>query len=144
MARTLLLAAAVVWLVAGAAGIVVGLLGATGIQRLLPPVAVDAAAIGGAALAMGAAVLVVGIAHAAVVLALRAGHRSARSLALLLSATMGTLLVGLAVAAATTAATLPDRAPSFLLAGLAALGGAVAYWLAAARLLGEVRAGRHP
>jgi hypothetical protein len=142
MARTLLLAATIVWLVAGAAGIVIGLLGATGIQRLLPPVTVDPAAIGGAAVAVAVAVLVVGVAHAAVVVALRAGHPYARSVALLLSVTMATLLLGLAVAAATSAATVPDRASSFLLAAVGALAGAAAYGLAAAHLAAEVRAGR--
>jgi hypothetical protein len=142
MARALLLAATIVWLVAGAAGIVIGLLGAADIERLLPPVLIDAAAIGGAALAVGVAVLAVGIAHAVVVIALRSGHPFARSAALLLSATMATLLLGLAVASATSAATVPDRAPEFLAAAAGALVGAAGYGFAAASLLAEVRARR--
>ena len=142
MARTLLLAATFVWLVAGAAGIVIGLVGATGIQRLIPDVTIDPAAIGGAAVAVAIGVLAVGLVHGVVVVALRSGQPIAPSAALLLSATMAAVMLGLAVAAATTAVTAPERGPSFLLAAVAALAGAAAYGLAAAQLVGEVRASR--
>src|SRR5262245_7594140 len=143
MARTLLAAATTVCLIAGAVGIVVGLVGAGGIQRLAPEVTVDSAAIGGAAVAVGVAVIAVGVVHGVVVLALGAGHPVAPSAALLLSLTMATLLLGLAVAAATTAVTAPTGGPSFLLAAVGALAGAVAYGVASAHLIAEVREGRH-
>ena len=142
MARSLLLAATMVWLMAGAAGIGIGLLGTTGLQTLLPPLAIDLAALGGAVVAVAVGVLAVGIAHAAVVVGMRAGRSLARSAALLMAATLSALLLALAAAAATSAATVPDRAPSFLLAGLAALVGAGAYGLVTGLLVAEVRASR--
>jgi hypothetical protein len=142
VARSLLLAATIVWLMAGAAGIGIGLLGTTGLQMLLPPLAIDLAALGGAVVAVAVGVLAVGIAHAAVVVGMRVGRPLARSAALLLAATLSALLLALAAAAATSAATVPDRAPSFLLAGLAALVGAGAYGLVTGLLVAEVRASR--
>jgi hypothetical protein len=144
MARTLLLAAAIVWLVAGVIGIGIGLLGAAGLQRLLPPLAIDAAALGGAVVAVGFGVLAVGLVHLAVLGALRAGQPRAWSAALLLAITMTTLMLALAAAAATSAATVPDRAPAFLAATAAGLLAALAYGLAARLLVVEVRARRAP
>lgn len=142
MARTVLLAATIVWLVAGAAGIGIGVLGSTGLQRLLPPLTVDLAALGGAVVAVAVGVLAVGIAHAVVVLGMRAGHATARSAALLLAATLSALLLALAVASATSAVTFPDRAPSLLAACASALVGAAAYGLVTVLLVAEVRASR--
>ena len=142
MARTVLLAATIVWLVAGVVGIGIGLLGSTGLQRLLPPLAIDVAALGGAVVAVAVGVLVVGVAHAVVVLGMRAGHPAARSAALLLSATLSALLLALAAASATSAVTLPERAPSFLVACAAAAVGAAAYGLVTVLLVAEVRASR--
>jgi hypothetical protein len=142
MARTVLLAATVAWLVAGAIGIAIGLLGASGLQRILPPLAIDLAALGGAVVAVATGVLVVGIAHAIVVVGMRDGRRAARSAALLLAATMSVLLLALAAASATSAITVPERAPALLAACLAALVGAAAYGFVAVLLIAEVRAGR--
>ena len=144
MARTLLLAAAIVWLVGGAIGIGIGLLGAAGLQRMLPPLAIDLAALGGAVVAVGFGVLAIGIVHAAVVVALRTGQPFAGSAALLLAITMTTLMLVLAAAAATSAVTVPDRAPSFLVATAAALVAASAYGLVARLLVVEVRTRRAP
>jgi hypothetical protein len=142
MARTVLLAATIVWLVTGIVGIGIGLLGSSGLQRLLPPLAIDLAALGGAVLAVAVGVLAVGVAHAVVVVGMRAGHAPARSAALLLSATLSALLLALAAASATSAVTVPDRAPSFLAACAAALVGAAAYGLVTVLLVAEVRASR--
>jgi hypothetical protein len=142
MARTLLLAATIAWLVAGVVGIGLGLLGAAGLQRILPPLAIDGAALGGAVVAVGFGVLAVGAAHAVVVIGLRAGHPAARSAALLLAATLCVLLLGLAAAAATSAATVQDRAPALLAGCAVALVGAAAYGLVTALFVKEVRASR--
>jgi hypothetical protein len=144
MARTLLLAAAIVWLAGGAIGIAIGLLGAPGLQRLLPPLVIDVAALGGAVVAVGFGVLAIGIVHAAVVLALRARQSFARSSALLLALTMTTLMLVLAAAAATSAVTVPVRAPTFLIATVAALFAASAYGLVAGLIVVEVRTSRAP
>lgn len=142
MARTVLLAAAIVWLMAGAVGIGIGLLGSTGLQRLLPPLTVDLAALGGAVVAVAVGVLGVGVAHAIIILGMRAGHPAARSAALLLAATLSVLLLALAAASVTSAVTVPDRAPSFVAACAAALVGVAAYGLVTVLLVAEVRASR--
>ena len=142
MARTLLLAATIVWLVAGFIGIGIGLTSAAGLQRMLPPLAIDLAALGGAVVAVGFGILVIGLVHGGVVVALRAGYPLAPSAALLLAITMTTLMLALAAAAATSAATVPDRAPSLLVATAAALVAASVYGLVASLLVIEVRARR--
>ena len=142
MARALLLGAGIVWLIAGAVGIGIGLMGAADLQRILPNLAIDLAALGGAVVAVGSAILAVGVLHAAVVVGLRVGNRLARTAALLLAATLFALLVTLAAAAVTTAVTVPEQAPSFLVAGLFALVGAAVYGFVTARLVAEVRASR--
>ena len=92
--------------------------------------------------AVGIAVLAIGVAHAVVLLGLRAGHPSARSAALLLAATLCALLLALAAASATSAVTVPDRAPSLVAGCAAALIGAAAYGVVTLQLTAEVRAGR--
>jgi hypothetical protein len=142
VARALLLGAAIVWLIAGAVGIGIGLMGAADLQRILPNLAIDLAALGGAVVAVGSAILAVGVLHAAVIVGLRLGNRLARTVGLLLSATLFALLVTLAAAAVTTAVTVPEGAPPFLAAGLVALVGAAVYGFVTARLVAEVRASR--
>jgi hypothetical protein len=142
MARSVLLAATIVWVIAGAVGIGIGLLGSTSLQRLLPPLAIDLAALGGAVVAVGFAVLAVGLVHALVLIGLRARHPAGRSAALLLSATLSALLLALAAASATSAVTVPDRAPVFVTACAAALVGVVAYGLVTVLLVAEVRDSR--
>jgi hypothetical protein len=142
VARTLLLAATIVWLVAGVIGIGIGLTSAAGLQRMLPPLAIDLAALGGAVVAVGIGVLAIGIVHAGVVVALRAGSPFAPSAALLLAITMTTLMLVLAAAAVTSAVTVPERAPQLLVATAAALAAASAYGLVASQLAVEVRARR--
>ena len=142
MARALLLAATIVWLVAGVTGIVIGLTSASGIARMLPPLVIDVAALGGAVVAVGFGILAVGLVHAGVLVSLRAGHPLAPSAALLLAITMTTLMLALAAAAATSAVRVPDRALAWLVATALALGAASTYGLVAGLLVVEVRARR--
>ena len=142
MARTLLLAATIVWLVAGVVGIVIGLTSAAGLQRMLPPLVIDVAALGGAVVAVGFGILAVGLVHAVVLAALRAGHPLAPSAALLLAITMTALMLALAAAAATSAVTVPDRTLAWLVATAAALAAASAYGFVAGLFVPEVRARR--
>jgi len=144
VARTLLLAATVAWLVAGVIGIGIGLLGASGLQRMLPPLAIDLAALGGAVVAVSAGVLAVGVAHAIVVAGMAGGRRRARTAALLLAATLAALLVALAASSITSAVSVPDRAAPLLVAAAAALIGAAGYGLVTVLLVAEVRAGHAP
>ena len=139
MARSLLLAATAAWLAAGVTGVVVGTVGATTLQRLLPPLAIDLDALRGAVTAVSVGVLGIGVVHAAVVIVLRRGGRRAESAALLLSAFLSVLLLALAAAAATSAATTPASALVFLAAGLAAFVGAIGYGLIVSLLVRELR-----
>ena len=141
MARTFLAAATVVWLLAGLAGLALGLLGAETLQRLLPPLAIDLPALGGAVVAVSAAIVVVAALHAAVVAGLRSRRRLAWVAGVLLAATLGALLAVLATAAATGAVTVPDRAPVLLAAALAAAAGAAGYGVVTALLVREIRSG---
>jgi hypothetical protein len=144
MARSVLLAGMIVWLIAGMVGLGIGLMGAARLQQLLPELTIDLAALGGAVIALACGLIVVGLLHGLVVAGMRAGVASARSAALLLASTLALGLIALAAASATSAVTVPDRAPSFLVASAAALVAAAAYALVTALLVAEVRAGRGP
>ena len=141
MARSLLLAATAAWIAAGVIGVVVGTVGATTLQRLLPPLAIDLDALRGAVTAVSLGVLGIGVAHAAVVVGLRRGGRRPVSAALLMSAFLSVLLVALAAAAATSAATASASAPVFAATGVAALAGAMGYALIGSLLVRELRSG---
>lgn len=141
MAHSLLLAAAAAWIAAGAAGVGVGTVGATTLQRILPPLAIDLDALRGAVTAVSLGVLTIGAAHAAVVVGLRGGGRRARSAALLLSGFLLALLLALAAASATTAVTTPASALLFGAAALGAAVGAIGYGVIVALLVREVRSG---
>lgn len=139
MARSLLLAATAAWLAAGVMGVVVGTVGATTLQGLLPPLAIDLDALRGAVTAVSLGVLGIGVVHASVVVGLRHGGRRAVSAALLLSGFLSVLLLALAAAAATSAATTPASAVAFLAAGLAAFAGATGYGLIGSLFVRELR-----
>ena len=142
MARTLLAVATVAWSLAGLGGLVLGLVGAETLQRALPPLAIDTAALGGAIVAVSTGVLVLAAVHGAVLLGLRAEHRLARTSAILLAATMCALLAALLAAALTGAASVPERALPLLVAALAAGAGAAAYGVAAGLFVDELRSNR--
>jgi hypothetical protein len=142
VARALLLGAAILWLVAGAVGIGIGLLGADDLQRVLPTLAIDLPALGGAVVAVGSAILAIGVVHAILAVGLWAGRELARTAALLLAAALFALLMTFTAAAVTTAVTVPARAPAFLGAGLVGLAGAALYGVVTALLVAEVRARR--
>lgn len=141
MARSLLLAAAAAWIAAGAVGVGVGTVGATTLQRMLPPLAIDLDALRGAVIAVSLGVIIVGAAHTALVVGLRRGGRRAQSAALLLSGFLAAMLLALAAAAATTAATTPATALPFAGSALVALAGAIGYGVISGLLVREVRTG---
>lgn len=137
----MLLVGATAWLVAGMAAAGVGVFGAAWLHAQLPPIYIDAAALGGGLTAVGVLLATIGVAQAAVLVALGSGRRPAQSVAILLTATLAaTLLVG-AVAAATGAATVPALAAPLLAVAVVAALAAAAYALAAAHLMGGLGAG---
>jgi hypothetical protein len=139
MARTILGAGAAAWLLAGAAGLGLAALGAQWLLAVLPPLAIGADALARAVGAFSFGLLVVGVAHVAVLTGLRARAGWSYSGAVLLAAVLAAGLVSLAAAAVTAAVAQPDAAAPLIACGCAAVGGAGAYGLAGARLVGEMR-----
>ena len=100
LAWAILLVGGAVLVLAGVASIAVGILNPALISSQLPPeAAVDAPAVGGAAVALGAATAFLGLTHGVMALALWRGVRVAATGAVVLASTMAVLALGFAVAA---------------------------------------------
>ena len=100
LAWAILVAAGIVLVLGGAASIAVGLFNPGLISSQLPPdAAVDAPAVGGAAVALGVATALLGVVHWLTALALRQGLGVAPTAAVVLVSTMAVLALGFAVAA---------------------------------------------
>jgi hypothetical protein len=126
----ILVAAGVVLVLAGAAAVAIGLFNPGLISSQLPPdAAVDAPAVGGAAVALGIATALLGTAHVGTAIALRMGVALAATGAVVLAATMAILSLAFAVAAVVSIAS--GAAPAILMGpasvglGLAVIGYAV-------------------
>lgn len=136
----ILAAAGIVLLGSGAAAIAVGILNPDLISAQLPPEAeVDAAAVGGAAVALGVATVVVGLMHVGIALALRAGMGVAATGAVVLAATMAVLAFGFAVAALVSIASNSAPAVYMLPAATGLSLGIVGYAVVVARVIGSRR-----
>lgn len=133
--------AAAVWSAAGIGGIVLGLTSGPWLLAQLPALVIDAAALGGATTAIGVGLLLLGLTHLGVLVAMRAELPRALSGALLLSASMAVVLLALAAAAATSAIRTPASAAILLAAALAVALGAAGYGRVAGGLIGQIRAG---
>ena len=139
MARTILLIGSIGWFAIAIGGLGVALAGRNALLAALPPLAIDADALGGALTVI--AVLAIGItaAHAGVVVGLERGHRWARSVGVLLASVMAVAFLALA---ATAAASALRESPLALMLGGACIAAAVAavgYALTAARLVADLR-----
>lgn len=141
MARTILLIGAAGWLVVAIAGLAVALAGRNALLAALPPLAIDADALGGALTVIAAAALGVGAAHAGVVVGLGRGHRWARSAGVLLASVLAVAFLALAATAAASA--LRESPLALVLGGacVATASAAVGYALTAASLVAELRSG---
>jgi hypothetical protein len=96
----ILVAAGIVILLGGLAAVAMGLVNPALLREQLPPEAeVDAAAVGGAAVALGVATALVGLLHLVTAAALRRGVGIAATAAVVLAATMAVISLGFAVAA---------------------------------------------
>ncbi len=127
---------------AGVASAAVGWLNPHLISDQLPPEAlVDAPAVGGAAVALGVAVILLGLVHLLVAAALRRDVAMAPTAAVVLAATMAALSLGFAVAALVSIAS--GAAPTLLMlpASIGLAAAVVAYAAAAA---GVIRSRRGP
>lgn len=137
LAWAILLVAGTALVLAGTASIAVGLLNPELISSQLPPdAAVDAPAVGGAAVALGVATAMLGVVHWATALALRQGLGVAATGAVVLASTMAILALGFAVAAVVSIAS--GSAPAiYMVPATIGLGvGVVGYAIVTAVVLG--------
>lgn len=139
MARRTLLVGAVAWLALAGAGLVAAIAGRTALLEALPPLAIDADALGGVLAVMSAGAIAVGLAHAAVLAGLARDRRWARSAGVLLASVMAVTFLALAATAAASAL----RETTALILSAAAVSAALvalAYGWTAVRLVAELRA----
>ena len=124
-AWAILVLAGIVLIAGGAAAVAVGLFNPGLISSQLPPDAeVDAPAVGGAAVALGVATILLGIIHIGTAVALGMGLRIAATAAVVLASTMAVLALGFAVAAVVSIAS-GAAAPIYMVPAAAGLGAAV-------------------
>ena len=141
MARTVLVIGAVAFLLAGAGTFALAAVGVQQLLSMLPPLAIDADAVGGALTALALTLVATGTGHLFVVAGLRYGRRWARSAGALLSSVLAVVFVGLAAAAISSAVRSPAYALALLAAAAAATCAAIGYTLAAVRLARELGSG---
>lgn len=139
-AIAILLAAGAILCLAGAAAAGVGLLNPTLISDRLPAEAlIDAAAVGGAAVALGVATGGLGLIHLATALALRQGVGLAATGGVVLSASMAVLSFAFAIAALVSLASGAAPALLMLPAAVGLGGAAIGYGLAASTIMSTGR-----
>lgn len=133
--RILLVAGGAGCLLAGFAAVAAGMAVPARLLDLLPPVAIDAQAVGGAAVALGVLLAALGAAQVGIGVALRAGRSWRLAAGIVFTALTAALAAAIGVALLTQAA----AGGSLLLvpAGLALVGVAAAYLAAAWRLAGS-------
>jgi hypothetical protein len=141
VARRTLLIGAVAWLVLALTGLATAVLGSAALMDALPPLAIDADALGGALAVIAAGSLAIAVAHAGVVAGLAADRRWARSVGVLLSSVLAVAFLALAATALTSALREPTSAPMMAGGAVAAALAASAYGLTAARLVRELGSG---
>lgn len=139
MARRTLLAGTLAWLALAGAGLVAAIAGRAAIMEALPPLAIDADALGGLLAVIATGAIVVGLAHAAVLAGLARDRRWARSAGVLLASVLAVTFLALAATAAASA--LRETAALILsVASVSAALVALAYGVTAGRLVAELRA----
>ena len=134
MARTVLIIGAIAWLGAGGTAVVLGAAGTDLLLSLLPPLAIDADALGGALTAMALTLVAIGAAHLLVVAGLGRGRRWALSAGALLASVLAVVSVGLAATAAASSFRDTNYALPLAGAALVAALSATGYAIAAVRL----------
>ena len=120
---------------------VVAALGRDALQRVLPPLAIDADALGGAVTVVSVGVVLIGCAHLGVLIGVRRRDRRAASAGVLLGGLLAALCVGFVAAGVSSALRTPEYAIALYAAAGASGVGAVAYIATAVALAGEIRSG---
>jgi len=141
VARTILLVGTIAWLAAGGAGALVAVLGIDRVMALLPPLAIDADAVGGALLTVALVLVAVGGAHLAVLAGLRRDLRWASSAGVLLGAVLAAICIALAAAALASASREASLAWILVLAAAGAALAGIGYGFVAVRLARELTSG---
>lgn len=141
MGRRIFLAAAVAWTLLGAIGLVIAIAWRDRLIAVLPPLAIDADALGGAITVIAVAAFGVGVAHVVIAVGLGRRNRWALSAGALLASVLAAAFVALTAAA--TASAVREAALGPQLAAAAALSAlaAVVYGLTAARFVAELKSG---
>jgi len=137
LAWAILVLGGVILILSGAASVAVGWFNPGLISSQLPPdAAVDAPAVGGAAVALGFATALLGLVHIATAVALRRGIGIAATGAVVLASTMAVLSLGFAISAVVSIAS--GAAPAiYMVPAAVALGAAViGYAVVAALVIG--------
>jgi hypothetical protein len=141
VARSVLRFGAAAWILLALAGFAVALAGRDALLAALPPLAIDAEALGGAVAVMSVASLALGVTHAVIVVGLGRDRRWAQSGGLLLASVLAVAFIGLAAAAVASALRESPATPLLAGAGAAAAATAIGYGLTAARLVADLRSG---
>ena len=137
LAWAILLVAGLVLVGAGAASLAVGIFNPGLISSQLPPdAAVDAPAVGGAAVALGVATALLGVVHWLTAFALRAGIGIAVTGAVVLASTMAILALAFAVAAVVSIASGAAPAIYMVPAAIALGAGVIGYAIVTALVMG--------
>jgi uncharacterized membrane protein len=141
VARRVLVLGAAVWILLGAGGLLLAAVGTDNLLARLPPLAIDADALGGAITAVGFALAATGVTHVVVLIGLRRGRRWASSAGALLASVLA--IVSLALAATAFSSAVRESAYALPLVGAGSLAtlAAAAYGIAAVRLAHELGSG---
>ena len=136
LAWAILLVAGIALVGAGAASVAVGLFNPALISSQLPPdAAVDAPAVGGAAVALGVATALLGAVHGLTAFALRARMGIAMTAAVVLASTMAILALAFAVAAVVSIASGSAPAIYMVPAAIGLVAGVIGYALVTALVM---------
>lgn len=141
MARTILLVGTIAWLVGGAAGIAVAVFGIDRLMTVLPPLAIDADAVGGALVTVALILLAIGAVHATVLMGLRRAKRWAGSAGALLGAVLAVACLALSVTALASATRDASLGAGLFVATAVAAVAAIGYGLVAVGLARELTSG---
>ncbi|MGQ0609427.1 MAG: hypothetical protein ACT4OQ_13340 [Chloroflexota bacterium] len=141
MTRTVFVIGAVAWLLVGIGIMGVAVLGREWLLARLPPLAIDADALGGALTAVALAVLTVGATHIVLLIGIARGARWARSAGALVASVLAAVLLGLAAAAVSSSLREAAYVVPLIGSALLAAVGMLAYLLVAVRLARELGSG---
>jgi len=139
VARAILAIGAITWLVGAGIGIGLSRFAVDRLLALLPPLAIDADALGGALTALAIALACIGLAHLVILAGLRRGGRWAHTAGVLLSALLSVVWLALAAAALSSAVRDASRAAPLLAGAVGAALAAIGYAVAAVGLARELR-----